>query len=911
MHWETKDIRRALFLALLATQTAYANSGNWNLTSGGDWDNSANWAYPNGGAAAFPNGIDEVASFSTVPTGVASITSSTNITIGTLVSAPLSVLTMNFDQGNTLSFNTSTGMPGEVVVASGDFIFLYPIDVLTPSGLSVTGGSNANSITLSEISNAGDLFLSGQGSTQFYLQGNSPSNGMTEVRSAILSLNSLANNTVISCKGLKMHPETQINVLGGTDIFHHDCTVELDQAVFTLNGSPFSVFEVIGHLVCSGGEVKENGIATSLEITNTQVPACTPITQPIIIGGNGLIHISNLLLSGPGSITYNPTIPGHGTFTGSGTFNGIMSINLGTNNMILDVSSGGNTDYDINFSDVTFNNGTLEKDNLGIVLFEGTSGSIPQLTIQNGTVSIGRNGGSDIVGTTGDTLLPSSSVLNGFGTLGLGTAHVINNQGTLNPGNPYSIGSLTINGRYTQGAGGTLLIKGLNSGQTDKLVVQTGGVSLNGTLAFQALQGSNFSEGDQLVIIDNTGGTGISGTFSSIQANLPSCLTTQVQYNSNQVLLLFSLCNLPPVPFRSVADHYINLAIPIFNLAQGRMIELSRRLEYVRSRFSSPKSHKNELAFLASADAEGGFLLTAPKKSEPETDETPQTISVSRFRKSKYQKPLSFYAAPLGSLGTVNGISSQRGFSFHSLGGVIGADYAFSRIGTGISLSYEQLHAHVDHNWGHFSFQTVLGNLYTTFLPLKNRHFFVDAALDIGHNLYHIHRNTSQKTVLGKPNGWQGNGFIGIGYDFASTHWRITPLASMQWSYVNISHYKEDGAPSISARVEDQSIRSTRSSLGASAGGTWNCDHVTWMPEMRAAWQHEFTSQEHRLSISSVSTNTTFQAPIFGEKRNYATGGASLRALFGSHFSALGSYDYYWNSDSHTQFFYLELSAAF
>ncbi len=918
MNWKKRAAQCSLFLSLIATKSAFADSACWDLLGGGDWVVDGNWIYP-GGGSAHPNVANDIATFSKMPSGGGTITSSGfPITIGHLVSSATSNFTIDFGIATPLIFNTTPGVPATIDVTSLNLTIANPITVLTADGLYITAGGNSNTVGLGPgtILNVGPLVLSGTGTNVFSI--GAPYFGdMISVKSAFLAISATSAGTpVISCRGIVMYPGTDLSTNNVNDLFDHNCTVTLQGGALSFN-APLSGTHTIGHLVCYGttlpgsfGEVRELGGISFLEITNTLAPLCTPITQPITIGANGLIHISNILLSGGGSIVYDSLKGGHGTFSGSGTASGFMTIDLGTNAVVLDVPSGGNIDYDLNFFDVQFFNGVLFKDSSGIVLFEGTQGVLAPLTLYDGTVTIGRSA-SDVVSTGGSITLFAPSLLNGFGTLGFGAANIINERGTVNPGSPTTIGTLTIRGNYTQQENGNLLIKGLNAAQTDKLVVSIGKATLDGTLTFQALPGASYSDGESVVILDSSAGEPISGRFSSFQSNLPPCLSAYVQYDPNQVLLFFSACGAPPEPIQTLFSNYINLAIPVFNLANARMMELQNRLDYVRSRLSHPVKHKEELAFLA--DAGEGFLLSSPQTQKPkDTDSTPPpVITATRFREREKERPLSVYIAPLGSLGDVDGISKQRGFSFHSLGGVLGLDYAWSRIGIGASLTYERLHGHVDHKWGHFSLQTVMGKLYTTFLPMKNRHFFVDAAIDIGHNLYHIHRNTTQLNLKGKTHGWQGDGFLGIGYDFLWSHIRATPLASVQFSYLNISHYDEKDPFGLTVHVEDQSSRSTRASLGGSIGGTWKKGSVTWLPEVRGAWQYELTPQKHHLSISSVDFNSVTQVPLFGGDHIYVTGGAALRTLFNKRWSALASYDYYWNSDSRSQLFYLELSAAF
>jgi fibronectin-binding autotransporter adhesin len=88
-------------------------------------------------------------------------------------------------------------------------------------------------------------------------------------------------------------------------------------------------------------------------------------------------------------------------------------------------------------------------------------------------------------GTVNTSTLTNSGRLTGVGTV---TGSVDNQSGAVAPG--ASPGTLTVNGSYTQGAGGSLEIEiaGTGAGQFDKLVV-AGNATLGGTLALDLVDG--------------------------------------------------------------------------------------------------------------------------------------------------------------------------------------------------------------------------------------------------------------------------------------------------------------------------------------------------------------------------------------------------------------------------------------
>lgn len=81
------------------------------------------------------------------------------------------------------------------------------------------------------------------------------------------------------------------------------------------------------------------------------------------------------------------------------------------------------------------------------------------------------------------------------------------------------------------------MIKALDATHFDQLVVKNGLVNLDGTLELNSLPESSFASGTQLIVIDNSSGTLITGTFAAFQYTLPNHLKAHLEYTSHQVII--------------------------------------------------------------------------------------------------------------------------------------------------------------------------------------------------------------------------------------------------------------------------------------------------------------------------------------------------------------------------------------
>ncbi len=211
-----------------------------------------------------------------------------------------------------------------------------------------------------------------------------------------------------------------------------------------------------------------------------------------------VLQDGTLELNGTNTLTSAVEVQG-GQFLLNGS---LVSTALNTTGGVSTVSSSGllkDSNLAVNGGVVSFN-GTQTGGNLvvngGVLSFDGTqTGSA--LVVNGGVVSF--NGTQ----TAGTTTVGANGLLKGVGTLG--NTHV---DGIIAPGN--SIGTLTINGNYVQGATGVYAAELAPGERSDQLHV-TGTATLGGTLVALPEPGTYYL-GEQFNFIRADGG--VSGQFA-------------------------------------------------------------------------------------------------------------------------------------------------------------------------------------------------------------------------------------------------------------------------------------------------------------------------------------------------------------------------------------------------------------
>lgn len=517
------NLLTSVFVILGTICTLHADNGSWKTATGGDWNTDTNWT-----GTTHPDATDAIAGFVGFPTSLGTITSTSNITIGSLVFNTTTAVNINL--GNNLTFDNSFANasiidagPTSNTIATGT-----PLILNTNLDLYITGTKNL--VLRSDISGSGALSLFGTQDSGVTLSGNNSYAGETFINSGVLKLIGsdnvihIPNDILVSPLGLVQHAHdnhyspTLFMVVNGGAIDLAGTTQTFSR-LFLLNGGFFF----------------DNLNTGTLNLLN-------PIVA-LIIGANSQLMAPLINLINGGGILYDNNV------TGTAFIPGPTVIDLQGNSVDIEVPHNPNNCVDVDVGDTTFQNGTLNKTGNGDLKFEG--GTVPTFNIEDGTVVIGDQSPAEQVTATGVVTVLPGGTLAGFQTLDAQAGLV--NSGTIAPGDPCTgcatVGTLTIHGAYSQTSTGVLSIKGLNTSSADKLIVDTGAVTLDGELVFNATTGATINPGDRFVIIENPNTSPpISGTFSSLIANLPPCLLAHVIYRPHRVIVEITECPCPPAP---------------------------------------------------------------------------------------------------------------------------------------------------------------------------------------------------------------------------------------------------------------------------------------------------------------------------------------------------------------------------
>jgi autotransporter-associated beta strand protein len=856
------------------------NGGTAGSIIGNVIDNSV-LAFDRSGSVTFAGSISGAGSVNQIGTGTTILTGNNTYTGGTTISAG----TLQLGNGGTTGSITGNVIDNSVLAFDRN-------DSVTFGGV---------------ISGTGSVNQTGTGTT------------------ILIANNSYTGGTTISAGTLQLgNGGTTGSIVGNV----------LDNGVLSVDRSDSVTF---AGSISGAGSVNQTGTGTTILTGNNTYTGSTTISAGTLQLGNGGTTgsiIGNVLdnsvltfdrsdsatfagsISGAGSV--NQTGTGTTILTGNNAYTGGTTIRAGT----LQLGNGGTTGSitgnvldngvlvfnrsdSVTFGGVISGTGSLIQQGAGVLTLPGANTYTGTTTVNSGSLIVDGSIASP------QTFVNAGGLLGGHGTIG---GDLVNSGivGQLN-----SPGTLTVIGNYIQNAGGTLRIAigGLATGQHDLLAVN-GHVTLGGTLQIVSLGSFSLQPGDQIVFI--TANKGVEGTFGpvltgtivqGIVISLPNAVLLEgkqgsfaeipgVTLTSNEAavgkaldsavgdpraaaLIGFlnsqPLANLPrdlaliaPTQITSINATAVSLGnIQIFNLQQ--------RLANVRGGSSGFSSSGFAISGGAASIGEGFAGVTGPegKGGPPVFAPTPS----NRW---------GVFLTGLGEFTNVDSTSNAPGYDVNTGGFTLGVDYRLTpNFAIGLTAGYAHTSIGPD-NGGNIDVNGGKIGLYAT---VFGNGFYLDTAVSGGPSGYTTRRTALQGTANGSTGGGDLDVLVAAGYDWKKGNLTVGPTASFQYDYVGLNGFTETGSLAP-LKFPDQNTQSERTAFGAKASYEWKIGHVTVLPQISAAWQHEYGATAYSV-IASFANGAGNSFTVFGPQigRDSVLVGAGATVIWNERVSTYLYYD--------------------
>jgi fibronectin-binding autotransporter adhesin len=437
---------------------------------------------------------------------------------------------------------------------------------------------------------------------------------------------------------------------------------------------------------------------------------------------------------------------------------------------------------------------------------------------------------------------------------------------------------INVGGNYTQDAGGTLALGVAGTAGKDYDHVLYGGKArLDGTLSVSSLNGFRPVSGNAFVVIrnsnPNSASTTRSGEFAQINDSLninPNLQRVDV-YAPNGAALVYVATAAPtpapspapsPAPTPPPIIDVIPTPLPPVNPEQPVPLSfllsvLDPTAEQLTSMFEISISGANTQRFNLT-DRMTQIQRGSTGFVSPISPVSPPAPTGKDIGKKEVIPPV-FTPGPTNRWGVwvngwgdwVNGDDDNgvKGYDFTTGGVSIGVDY---RITDWLALGVFGTYAHTwtSLNPGHVDVNTGRGGLYATYW---NQGFYINGGIYGGYNSY----DTSRQTLLqgrpanGSTEGYEFSTFVDAGYDFHFGNFTVGPVFAAQYTNVHVDGFAENGA-FLPLNIHDDSEESWRTDLGVQASYAWHVGHITVIPSLWAAWEHEYKYSKLPITFSSV-----------------------------------------------------------
>jgi outer membrane autotransporter protein len=458
---------------------------------------------------------------------------------------------------------------------------------------------------------------------------------------------------------------------------------------------------------------------------------------------------------------------------------------------------------------------------------------------------------------TGGTVLDAGTlVVASAQALGLGD--VVVNGGVLGADQQ----TINVKGNYTQNAGGTLQlgIGGTAAGQYDFLNV-SGHATLGGTLQLISLNGFQPKISDKLTLV--SAGGGISGKFTSVLDQFSPVITLDLIYGPNTLVLEFGsdfaafaqtsnqlavaklldkvaldpreaqlisflsnepVVNLPGDLEKTSPDGLTAFYEISFSSANIQRLNLEGRLDDIRSGSNGFSSNMKVNGATVNLEDKAGVDGKSSKSVvEPILQPGPQ----NRW---------GVWVTGFGDFVNVDGDGNANGYNFTTGGVSLGVDYRITdQLAIGVMGDYS-------HTWtslnptGDIDVNSGRGGLYATWF---SHGIYLNGVIYGGHNNYESSRSSLGGLATGGTEGAEWSTFVSGGYDFHFGHLSVGPIAALQYTYVNIDGFSENGSVAPLA-IHSGSAESLRSDFGLRAFYQWQIGKILIEPSLKAAWEHEY-----------------------------------------------------------------------
>ncbi|EKE08970.1 MAG: outer membrane autotransporter barrel protein [uncultured bacterium] len=665
-------------------------------------------------------------------------------------------------------------------------------------------------------------------------------------------------------------------------------------------------------------------VGSTLNMNGAGITNNTGLAQ--FFTANGTVNFNNVTTAGTNTqITINNT----GTLKFNDT-SSIGSLTITQNDGSLVFNQTSNTGYTRNIAGA----GTVTKSNTGTLTLSGTSIYLGNTSIDDGALI---NNGN---------IQNSPVIVSSRGTYGgVGSSGPLVNNGTVSPGGSEgSIGTLTVNGNYIQGASGSLNIEIAEGGVLDLLQI-TGIATLAGTLNISAIGnilssmstytfltaaggfgGTNFTtfnlpaglkfvispltnsielitQGTNFASLSSTGNAGIIAQYidaivanGTASADLNTALTALSNAAEEGTTALANALNqISPAPYREIGTLAFEQTNSVRQSAAAQQQHIFDNV--VMNRLSMDNVPSQQLSsfkyllkdrMLRAGTPPLNFVpqnTRASKKGAGKFGAFSLTEGTLPVRKSVQVGNSSVWVEPYGQSQRKTNSSPLVGTKANTFGTTIGGDTLVAP-NTYLGVLGSIMNSHFDwkQNRGHGDITGYYGGLYGLWLSKTGA--YIDGQVILGGTHNKSRRNINFQTINRKArehhNGLSATTDVEMGYLWEHDNTLVQPFFNFEYVAAHENSFREKGAGSLNIHRGKKTSHFSRTELGPIVSHFFCVGETLVYPALKLSWVQKRPLGNKGKKVTFNFTDQAFGTTVNGDNRirNLFSPGLSITGQF-------------------------------
>lgn len=606
-------------------------------------------------------------------------------------------------------------------------------------------------------------------------------------------------------------------------------------------------------------------------------------------GNVGMSNTANVALLFLGDTTYGDVVGGKNILINSGS----ISSATNTTSTAVEVDAGN--------TEIT-NSGTISGFTYGVYLKGGTS----KIT-NTGTIST--TGGA--ANSAAIQIDSGTTTVNSTGTI---TGNVIlasNATAAIDVGNT----NLALTGKYVQNSSSTLKLT-INS------ATDFGRVSATDANT-QVAADSNISITVSGYIPNNTTFTNVISGTGSVNINVPSSLTinspiftlsgangtgdhlnlTATRANSYNSFATSSNSSAVGVVLNTVANS--SAASGDITTVLGALDSLTSA-QALDSALNSLTPSTDNSCLQAGYQTQSSFISNSVDRINSIFSSSGMYASSGQLDPAIWTQVFDNYMHQ-GPRGTSNGYNAN-------IWGILGGYDTQVRpdLALGASFGYARNEIRTKDSSAHTQADSYQLGLYGSF---TRRSYYLDGIFSFVYNRYDSSRRINfgglDRTPISKYDGQQYAAYFEGGRSFNYRNLEVIPLASLQYSRLNVGGYTERNADAANLQVDNQGYNLLQSGLGARLALTIKKKILTFIPDFHFKWLYNLINDNQQSSSTFTGGGASFSTSGFNPPTSSYNVGSKLTILAKNNISLVLNYDYQFMPDFYSNSGYVSLRYEF